>query len=360
MGSLVPLAVIAFGIAVNLARAPATAARAHRSKPVTVLLQYGQDPDGTEFNAPPTILVTVGKDHAIPVTLDTGSVGLRVFSNAIATTGGTGVAVSGRADTVDFGDGSRWTGKVATAVLRIGGVATTTAVPFELVTSVSCTPDHRQCPSLGGMQEVEGEKFNGDGVLGIGLEGPDPSDPTVNPLSALPGADGRVWDIDLASGGNNKTVAGTLTLVPSAPQQRPTVIPLDPLGYAGEVPLWDDAPVLCWTIGTARSCSHTLFDSGASMTVVGSDDVRARTLSGGPGLLTLVTGGLTVSVALPGRANPFWSFVTGGSPGMSAVEVLNGHQPLVNSGVAAFFDLDLRYDLTAGTISVSAPQVGTP
>lgn len=324
--------------------------------PITVPLYFGQGngPYGPDANSPPAIDVTVGDNAPIPVVLDTGSVGLRVFTGEIDTAAADGVHVGSATDQVAFADGSVWSGRVATARLGIGGLTTAGPVPFELVEKVGCEPGRAGCPSAGGLAAVEG--YSAFGVLGVGLGGPAAGDPALNPLTALPGVYGRIWTIDLAQYGGSNEVAGTLTLGDGPPVAGSSVVlHLAPLGSASGVPLWDDQPTLCWTIGRQRTCQPTVFDSGADYVVVGSADYGGPTTSLGSGEPDIVEQVEPVSLSLPGSATAFYSFDSGASPGTSAVAVQPGRVPVLNSGCQAFFDLVFRYDVTAGTITVVNP-----
>jgi hypothetical protein len=54
-----------------------------------------------------------------------------------------------------------------------------------------------------------------------------------------------------------------------------------------------------------------------------------------------------------GAASPFWRFSAGTSKSSDLVRVMNGKGPFINTGVQAFYDFTVRYDETAGSITLS-------
>src|SRR6202041_1622963 len=100
-----------------------TRALSHRSataKTMTVALRSpGDDPR-------PDITVSVGNDAPIHVVLDTGSVGLRVFSNLVPAGVGKGIQITGPQDSIEYVDGTQFSGPVAQALVHIGKLTTTT------------------------------------------------------------------------------------------------------------------------------------------------------------------------------------------------------------------------------------------
>jgi hypothetical protein len=77
---------------------------------VTVPLTFDQSSYGAAFDPPPIIDVTIGQDHVVPVLLDTGSVGLHIFANAISASSWPGVKVWSERETVQTLDGTLWSG----------------------------------------------------------------------------------------------------------------------------------------------------------------------------------------------------------------------------------------------------------
>lgn len=318
---------------------------------LAVPLGVGASGGNPVFNAPVVVQVAIGNNKAVPVTLDTGSVGLRVFANALSTADQSGVEMSRRSDSVQFDDGSMWAGSVATAKVHIDGVTTAAAIPIQIVRSISCVPRQSQCPANGGINAEERE--DSDGILGVGLSGPLAGDPVTNPLLSLPGPLGRSWSVSLSSPGPNGT--GQLLLGAPGATSPVTEIHLALLGTAGGRPVWDDMPNLCWGIGMTHLCAPTIFDSGSELMHVASNLVDSMRASFGVLSVDTLAGSVPVEVAVPGHA-PFWSFDSGDEPGVNAVAVQSGQLTTVNTGIQAFASLIIRYDPIAGTIEISHPS----
>jgi len=93
------------------------------SASVVVPLTFDQKPYGDVFNPPPIMQLVIGKNQAIPVLVDTGSVGLRVFAGAISVAPASGVAMTSQREQVQTLDGTILSGTVASATLRFGTLA---------------------------------------------------------------------------------------------------------------------------------------------------------------------------------------------------------------------------------------------
>jgi Protein of unknown function (DUF3443) len=295
--------------------------------------------NGVAFNTPALVQLRIGNDRPVSVILDTGSVGVRLFSNVVTTSASSGVTASSQRDVVTFADGSIWSGVVAEARVRLEGLSTAKAVPFELVHGIACQANRPECPAHGGFLAEEAQGY--DGVLGIGLSGPDGDDPVTNPILSLPGEYGRSWSVNLADA-TGPNGSGELVLGAPAPQHPAVVIHLTPYGSADGAISWDDEPVLCWTIATKELCGSTIFDSGSGFMYVTSQSLHSVPTQPGPGSTDLVTGDAPVSVSKSAGASAFWSFDSGGEPGVYAVAVVDGNPISINRGVQAFFSLDFR------------------
>ena len=181
------------------------AALARRINTVTVALRSPSD------DPRPDISVKIGNDpHPLHVVLDTGSVGLRVFSNLVPTGDGKGIDVTAQQDSVEYVDGTQFTGPVAKALVHVGTLTTTRTVAFQLVRKVTCDPQIPYCPASGGAAHFEADDV--DGVMGIGLGGAYQGDPITNPLLALAAPYRNSWSIAMSGGAASLPAPGALVL----------------------------------------------------------------------------------------------------------------------------------------------------
>jgi hypothetical protein len=324
------------GIAVALGASAQAEARRPVAIPVTI--EGGQ---GTAIGAHPMVRVRVGRSKPVPLLIDTGSTGLRIFAPAVDTSPGAGVTVTSQPNTITYAGGHRYTGVVAKAVIKIGRQATATEVPFSLVRRASCAPAKPACPAAGGIADLIA---HGDyGVLGVGTSA---GGAVINPLLEMPGRLGRTWSVHL----NGQ--AGTLLLGPSAPKPRRVAakLQLRSQGSVGPHKLWADARApVCLAVGFARACVPGLFDSGTFQLQVWGDPLD--TVATRPGT-TQVLPGTPVAASVNGAAAPFWSFKAGTTKSKDTVTVHQG-QPFVNFGVQAFYTFRITYDVRDGTLTLS-------
>lgn len=319
---------------------------------VVVPLTFDQKPYGDVFNPPPIARVVIGKNHAVPVLVDTGSVGLRVFASAISAVPSSGVTMWSRRETVQSLDGSIFAGTVASATLRFGSLTTASPVFFQVVDGTTCGTNPLKVNCYRGGDQRALEAIGVDGILGVGLHGPGPGSPVTNPLLSLPGKYGRVWTLDMT----NAVGGGTGALILGAsPFDHPLVrIRLNSLASSDVAQTWNDLPDLCWMIASHRLCGPTIFDSGATFGYIGSPSMYARAISPGPDLPRLINANQAISISLPDHRAAFWSFDTSG-PGSSAVAVANAKWPFLDTGVEAFLTFKFQYDNGSGTIEIENP-----
>jgi hypothetical protein len=319
---------------------------------VVVPLTFDQRPYGDAFNPPPIVRVVIGRNHAVPVLVDTGSVGLRVFAGAISVARSSGVTMWPQRERVQSLDGTIWSGAVASATLRFGSLATARPVPFQIIDAATCGANPLKISCYRGADQRAMSAVGADGILGIGLNGPHPGSPVTNPLLSLPGKYGRVWTLDMTDaigGGTGALILG------ASPFDHPIVrIRLSPLGSSELAQTWNDEPDLCWMISTRRMCGPTVFDSGATFGYIGSPGLYGRAISPGPQLPRLIAANQAVSISLPHHRAAFWSFDTSG-PGSSAVAVADTKWPFLDTGEEAFLTFKFQYDNRSGTIELENP-----
>ena len=307
------------------------------SKPVAVPVHVvgGQ---GTIQGARPTVEVRVGTSAAVPVILDTGSSGLRIFDTAVRTGRKSGVSVSTTPSNITYAGGHRFTGVVATAVITIGSQRTAKPVQFGLVQNAFCIPTKPKCPAAQGMTGFE--KDGGYGILGIGTQSSGGG--IVSPLFGMPGALSNSWSLHL------KALSGQLTLgaLPPPASTVAATLPMQQIGSSGGHPLWGDSRLsLCLTIGTAQGCAPTLLDSGTySMQLYGQPFAQVPTIG------RTVKSGVAVAVNAAGAPHPFWQFTTGTTKSDDLVTLRGVKRSFINTGVQAFFDFTITYNDLRGTV----------
>jgi Protein of unknown function (DUF3443) len=305
---------------------------------VPVTIQGGQ---GTTTGARPMVEVRVGNSKPVPVLLDTGSTGLQIYAPVVKTGPGGGVTVTSKRDAITYAGGHRFVGVVARAVIRIGGQATATKVPFGLVEQASCIPSKPTCDAAGGVSRPM--KDGAYGILGIGLN--KNRQGLFSPVLGMPGRLGQTWSLHL------KGKSGALVLGARMPSGRRVAATVQLLnkGVSGGHLAWADSRVrLCDTVGAIGACVPGLFDSGTfTVQLWGSPLNTAPSI---PGTNRVVTG-TSVAVSVPGATRPFWSYRAGVTKSKDVLTVERGRSaPFVNYGVQAFYDFTITYDEAHGKL----------
>jgi hypothetical protein len=280
-------------------------------------------------------MVKVGSGPAVPVLLDSGSIGLHIYAPGVRAGTGSGVVVTHRADSITYAIGTRQTGVVAEAKVTIGGITTSRAIPFGLITRVACIPGKPRCPGASGIRaEVASGHY---GTLGIRLADTQRGSPP-NPLLALPAPYSSSWSIAMSGSGGGQLVLGA-----PAPSKPAAVLPLLPRGLAN----------VCWTIGSVSHCAPTVIDSGtASMEIYGGPLSQVPTVPGTP----LVKPGTPVAARAAVRSSPFWSFVAGRITSKNAVLQAPLGREIVNAAIEPFYAFTVTFDAARRTVSLSDPR----
>ena len=333
---LVMVGFLTLGALVGTSAASATA-RLSATVPVTVL--GGQ---GSSQGARPTVEVRVGNSNPVPVLLDTGSSGLRIFNTAVNRGTGSGVTLTSQPSNITYSGGHRFTGVVANAVVTIGSSATQVPVSFAYVEQAFCIASKPTCPASGGIPGFE--QSGAYGILGIGTQSSGGG--IVSPILGLPGSLAKKWSLHLAGASGTLTLGATLIGAGSA-----ATIPMRQIGSSAGSALWADSRLpLCLSVGQTNACVPGLFDSGTyTMQVSGSVLGQAPTITG----TDRVVVGTPVTVRLSGASAPFWTFTAGTTKSADLVTVKTGRGPFVNTGVQAFYDYTITYDDTSGQILLS-------
>lgn len=256
------------------------------------------------------VAIRLGDAAPIDVMLDTGSVGLRLWSVP------SGAAPLGK------------------AIMTIGGVATTMAVPFQRIDTDSSYIQQWKAIGVAG-------------ILGVGVG----RGALTNPLASLPGNLGKRWSIHFARN-TSTSGAGALLLGAKTPTDALMYFPLPRLHKnANGVTLWDDhAATGCWTFDRmAEQCVPTWFDSG--FTVM---RIKGKQFASLPQTSTnLLKPGTRVGLAAGSSAFEASHFVAGHAGSRNLARVLPKGKPTINTGNSFFFDYKVTYDIATGGLYLS-------
>lgn len=95
--------------------------------------------------------VSVGGGSAVPVQLDTGSTGLRIFEESL---GDGAKAQKDKSISIRYDGGDIWDGYLGSATVKIGSVETSSPIDVHVVETVSCDPSINggTCPASSGIK----------------------------------------------------------------------------------------------------------------------------------------------------------------------------------------------------------------
>lgn len=286
-----------------------------------------------------TAAVTVGGGPEVPLLVDTGSPGVRVFANQV----GSEVTRTDIPVDVTFADGTRFVGIEASAPVSFGGLATKGPITVQLITDVGCAEGKPECVGAVGIEKFSAEQPF-DGLFGIGLQAAS----IYSPLSQLANGSPVTFSVtaDPAKGSgaisfNQRPTAPTATFDMPAWAQ-----PRMPNGY----PAWASNQAQgCWSYGgQPAQCLPTAFDTGSPTLFT---DTR---VPGAPAELGPVPEDTVVALAATAGGPPIWSVRAGSTPGRDTVVVapLDGGNN-INSGIALFRSKLVTFDAENGKVLVS-------
>jgi len=295
----------------------------------------------------PTALVEVGESKPLPVLVDTGSIGLRIIQSALSEQAQQ-LMLTNPSDeiTAVFSDGLKLAGIEAQARFEIGGIKSTSGVPMQLVTSISCSGGSSNCPAS---YYTENRAHGGlDGILGIGMGAS--HDGLANPLEDLPGKNGKSWSIHLIYGKGGQLVLGANS------SSSPLIHMQAVTAGTGQPYAWNDSPRLCWNVGVAAFCATTTFDSGSNFSEVANGAAFRLSKYNTPfgADVKVLTAGINVNVSANMASSILLAFNSGYVVGLNEVLTTTGSlQPEVEIGVQAFYADTLTYNASLGEISFS-------
>lgn len=274
------------------------------------------------------IPLRMGNSAPIMVMVDTGSVGLRLWSAPKA------VAAKATTRIQTPLDGSVIPARLGTSRITLGGLTTTAAVPFALINSSSAYVG-------------EWQRAGVSGVLGIGIGAPSGTGDLTNPLMSLPGRFGQRWSMHFAA-------TGSLILGARPPADAQMHFPLPTAGVdANGAPLWNDkAAPGCWKFGlTPERCVPTNFDSGFTvMRIKGDGFGRIPTTAANQ-----LKPGTRVDLSAGSSAFVGDTFLAGNTDSRNFARVIAKGKPSVNTGNAYFFRHTVSYNALTGDIYLSTP-----
>ncbi len=316
------------------------------SVPLTMVL-------GSQGSLKAMLEVGIGSMSPLPITLDTGSVGLRFFDPTIEDLYGNGITCDPlNTTTVTYGNPARveYGGDICKAAITIGDPTDPShamqaeVIPFALLKVVL------ECYSTAGCSTPQDNYANGNyGVFGAGL---DSGADLPNPLRALPGKFGQRFMLRLNS---DVSEPSSLVLAPHwnyqavvFPQGEESIgaLNLPDYGHGFACITWQNDPA-----GPATFCPQVVFDTGNSVPwfhvtipdlppaydpVPPGDVFTLQARVGGPAAVTL----------------------TSGSTFMTAYRYEDQSENLVNMGIQAFLGNDVIYDGDQGLITIApTPEV---
>lgn len=295
-----------------------------------------------------TVDVSVAGGPVVPLLLDTGSAGLRIFANEV---GVDGLVASTEQTTATFEDGTTFNGVSAVAPVVVGGIATDGPIALELVKSTSCSVGKADCVGAAGLEELaKAQHFSG--ILGVGLAG----GASFSPLIQLVGGPPTSFTIKAFP----RAGAGTLTfnITPTEPIATYTMARAPEGDLPNGVPAWaSNQTTACWAFGKAQpACVATSFDTGApflfaTSAVPGAPPV-GKVPDGTAISLYPPNGSAAPGGSAAGDGKPVWSSTVGDTPGKNQafVQDTTAGGNAINSGIAIFRSLSLTFDISRGQV----------
>jgi hypothetical protein len=313
-----------------------------------------------------TAQVSVGGGPSVPVLVDTGSTGLRIFEQSV------GSDVQAQKDvkiTEEYEDSTTYDGYLASASVKIGPVTTSSPIDVNIVDSIGCAQAEGNLTCAGSIKDVIKRGFYG--IMGI-MAMPNAPGTGVSVYSPLPSISGfEAYTIDvtgcitdsvdcsITSGlpSGNPTSEIQMTKEPDITFDG-TPVPSPPAG----ITFWNPLVNACWAIkGSDPKCVPSIMDSGTFAMVIANG-----TLPGLPtndGIVPKGTAALEFYGSSKG-GQPLWTMETGG--GIDIIDVVPqdanscskldigeviGCIPDVIVGIPFWNDFKIAYDLKNGTMS---------
>jgi hypothetical protein len=309
-------------------------------------------------------MISVGGSSPFPVTLDTGSSGLRVYADAFTKFGGTPNPGT-TADSYGLGGDRTLYGTVGNNDVKFAnvngsGTLDFGSIDYEYVTYICANGTSPPCTS-------EVPKYEALGLYGTFGVRPDArgdaSGLVYTPIGLLPGNLGKGYIVSLGNGTAEQLILG---LTPSNTAGFNTYAIGSTLTN-GRYLFNNYATVpFCYTITSAdgtTSFSNTCGTLNFLTDTGGNPSLQFQQAPTGPESLVDSNGnlvaGTTVSVTLGGT--PVWSFTAGGCTDYNKFGVaFSTPAGAENNGVVPFFYNDVMYDLVDGIFGMRPNNTSTP
>jgi hypothetical protein len=286
-----------------------------------------------------SVMVSVGNLGAVPIAIDTGSVGLRLFAMAGVGTPGSGTTCTDTQTTVLFSNPPRigYHGVSCSGYVHVGSATTLRAIPFDLLRTAFCPDTNPDCR----LASNDPARKAADGVYGILGVGIDQDRGFPSPFRVMGGPVPDTFALTLSTAG------GEVAFGVPAPAGA-TIFQGSAAGKGTlDLPVWA-VPTSCLVIDDRLSstCLPTKFDTGdPTGFVYAPDPVPDLPATGG-----YVTPPTRVGFAPQGQTKAATTLVAGAE----SVRIRVAQRPaFANAGIHAFFDHTFTYDGAHGTIAVS-------
>lgn len=292
----------------------------------------------------PMLSVGIGSLPQLPITLDTGSVGLVVFDIPGIPGNGT-TCSSGDSFSVSFGNPRRvtYSGMICKGPISLAGFTSTPTIRFGLLTTLTYCASTCKTPHDNYLAGIYG-------VFGAGIA---PGLELPNPLRTLPDAHGRRFMLRLNA---NTTVPSYLVLAPPWRFDAAIFPQGEQIVGARKRPTYDKGQG-CVMVNPqpASVCPLVSFDTGNGVPWFHATIPNLLTVT--EKNITFVVPGTIIGVAPRLGGPPAFTLVAGDIPDEFRVEDLTSN--LINVSIQAFFGNDVTYDGEQGVIAV-APTKASP
>ncbi|MEI6624195.1 MAG: DUF3443 family protein [Actinomycetes bacterium] len=289
-----------------------------------------------------TATVSVAGGPKVPVLVDTGSPGLRIFTGGVGTAG---IELGTDAVNVTFADGTVFNGVQASAPVTIGDIATSGPIAIQVVQSATCSTTNPSCMGANGLDALaKAQHFSG--ILGIGLGG----GAIFSPLMQLAGGPPSSFAITASPASGSGTLA--LNVTPQNPVAVYQMVRAPEMTLPNGVPAWSsDLTTACWAFNKATpACVATSFDSGAPYLFASPTIPGAPPMGGVPK-------GQNVSlypVSAQGEigSQQAWTSTAGDTPGKNQmiIQTMPSGGTSLNTGIAIFTTLGVTFDASRGQV----------
>ena len=295
--------------------------------------------DGGDGKPVMTIPLSINGSASVPIALDTGSVGLRIFESALSVP----VTETSKAVSATFGGGGSagnvtWSGVESYGAVTLAGIATSGSIGFELVTAVSCQGNFPCGDPLATNPGI-------GGIIGVGLRGADDSVGNYSPIAQLPAPWSNGFVIHMSGG-----APGQLLLGASEASFGQTNLSADtPAQLPNGLPAWLDGIPVCFAVNGVPidpPCSTSFIDTGAWSAYVPVQTYPPDVTNGPP--TTLQSGASFTARNDAGLDLSFTAEPSASS--LAQVEFYSGGYGVASLGLPLFVRVDVAYDILGGHI----------